>query len=54
MTDTKKQGVVLPESKDTEELLEFIKNIKMLSKTEKAEVRGYIACLRTIKSDRTA
>lgn len=47
------QDITLQAEREKREATEFIEILKTMSETEKAEVRGYMTCLRTIKTVRT-
>lgn len=54
MSEVKMQESTLQEDKEKKETTEFIELLRALSRDEQNQVKGYMACLRSARSIKTA
>lgn len=54
MLKTKTQDITLQEDKEKKETTEFIELLRTLSRDEQNQVKGYMTCLRSVRSIKTA
>lgn len=54
MSEVKMQESTLQEDKEKKETTEFIELLRALSRDEQNQVKGYMACLRNVRSIKTA
>ena len=54
MSEVKMQESTLQEDKEKKETTEFIELLRALPRDEQNQVKGYMACLRSVRSIKTA